>query len=74
MSQHLDDLDLADLVSTKERPYATFQNKINILYVCYRKNNVAYMVLVCKTAVQSWKNFLVSPITKSTIVHIYEMG
>jgi len=37
------------------------------------KNNGRVWYADVKMQLQLWKNFLVSPITKSTIVHIYEI-
>ena len=53
---------------SSERPYVTFRNKIRVLYVRYRKNNVRVRYAYVRMQLQSWKNFRVSPITKSTIV------
>jgi len=61
------------LSTTKERPYVTFRNKMRVLNVRCRKNNVRARYAYVKRQLQSWKNCLVSPITKSTILHIYEM-
>jgi len=53
-------------MGTKERPYVIFRNKIRVLYVHvhYRNNNVLVRYAYVKMQLQSWKNFLVLPITR----------
>jgi len=50
----------------------TAPSRIKCTYCTYvMEKNIQYAYV--KMQLQLWKNFLVSPITKSTIVHIYEM-
>jgi len=51
-------------IITNERPYVTFQNKIRVLYVRYRKNNVRLLYVYVKMQLQSWKNFWYHPSLK----------